>query len=346
MVYIPNYLLPQLPVKDVEKIHDRWISFPDGQALQKAILEKIKAGAGEDFLQVDFEAGRLGFIEHQWDLKGFPISGVEIDFPKNDNFEAINFSYANFSNSIFRKAYFRCNFSFIYVMNCEFTSCTFHLSSFYGASLKNVIFKGCDFIGKTAFTHTSCSNVKFNDCYFEENIFIDCKFDENTEIALPIRKISASKDNSTFEEKQFAEIYKGIKEAYLSGGVTSKSRDYFFRQRQAISKFNKQSVHNIHRLTDFLFVELLTGYGIRPFCPLIAMFIWFLIVLLIFSSKVGMSDGIILTSGALFTFGANAELLKNMGFIYIMLYVITSFLGISLTALFITIMANVWLNDR
>ncbi len=48
-----------------------------------------------------------------------------------------------------------------------------------------------------------------------------------------------------------------------------------------------------------------------------------------------------LSAGAFFTFGAKMSLLDTLGLPYKVLYVLTSFAGVSLLALLITVWANV-----
>jgi len=76
------------------------------------------------------------------------------------------------------------------------------------------------------------------------------------------------------------------------------------------------------------------------------MLFYFLFVLCLFASKVRFSDGLLLTTGALFTFGAKSDLLNSMSFFFHFLYILSSFVGISLTALFITVLVNVFLGQR
>ena len=50
--------------------------------------------------------------------------------------------------------------------------------------------------------------------------------------------------------------------------------------------------------------------------------------------------------GALLTFGAKASLLDQLGWFARICYVINAFFGIALLALFITVIANVYMRDR
>lgn len=342
-MFTPVHLLPQYNISKREKYTDRWDD-TSGQALRDKILTMIRAGAGEDFLQWDFEQGQMGFLEDMWDLKGLNIFQEDITFPHGDNFEAINFSYADFYHSKFKNALFNCNFSFSKIYNCEFTNCVFSFNSFYGATLEKVKFTNCDFFECNTFTNCDYIQVGFENCFIPENLFIDCRFDENTKISNPIQKpLQMTKSGLLFDNKQLSGIFKGIKEAYASGNVVNKSRDYFFKQMQSVTRYNSSGV--LDKLSGY-FLEYIAGYGVKPFRVLSTMLGIFLFSLYLFSQKIGLSDGLILTSGALFTFGANADLLKALDVFYKVLYVATSFFGISLTALFITVLANVWLREK
>ena len=107
-----------------ERYRRRWEQ-PAGRALRDHVIELIRAGAGEDFLQADFEDGRLAPLENMHDLKGFKIFEEHFDFPGGDTFEAIDFSYADFYHSSFNNAVFNSHVAFARVYNCEFKRCIF-----------------------------------------------------------------------------------------------------------------------------------------------------------------------------------------------------------------------------
>ena len=50
--------------------------------------------------------------------------------------------------------------------------------------------------------------------------------------------------------------------------------------------------------------------------------------------------------GALFTFGAKADMLNTMGTFFHVVYIVSSFVGISLTALFVTMLVNVFVRYK
>ncbi|UCC80794.1 MAG: hypothetical protein JSW64_05395, partial [Candidatus Zixiibacteriota bacterium] len=131
-MFRPIHILPLFSIEDRSKYQERWNS-KTGREIYEYILEKIRKGGGEDFLQNDFWDGKLKIMENQWDLRGFNIFKEEIEFPADENFEGINFSYCQFYHSTFAKAVFESTFSFSRIYNCNFVECIFHYSSFYGA---------------------------------------------------------------------------------------------------------------------------------------------------------------------------------------------------------------------
>jgi Pentapeptide repeats (8 copies) len=110
-------LLPRYDPAARNKVQSRW-EHDDGRSLCERVIEKIRKGAGEDFLQWDFEQGRLGFLEDYWDLAGIQLSNEDITFPTGDNFENIDFSYAKFWHCVFVNATFpQTHFSFAKLYN-------------------------------------------------------------------------------------------------------------------------------------------------------------------------------------------------------------------------------------
>jgi hypothetical protein len=76
-------LLPRFDLNDRRKVRSRWQS-EEGTPLQEKIIDLIRKGAGEDFLQGHFEHGALGFVEDQWDLAGIQLFNEDIVFPTGD----------------------------------------------------------------------------------------------------------------------------------------------------------------------------------------------------------------------------------------------------------------------
>src|SRR5712692_593911 len=102
-MFTPSDRLPLFDPEERGKYRRRWQG-EEGRALREKILGMIRTGAGEDFLQWEFEQGRLGFLEDMWDLKGLDIFQESIAFPDGDTFEAIDFSYGHLYHSTFENA--------------------------------------------------------------------------------------------------------------------------------------------------------------------------------------------------------------------------------------------------
>ena len=146
-----------------------------------------------------------------------------------------------------------------------------------------------------------------------------------------------------FAMKQHADIFKGIKEAYEAGGASGQRRLYLFRQMQSVTRYNTGSLQG--RLSGYV-KEYVAGYGVRPTRVLMAMIGTLLASTLMFSGRFNFSDALVLAAGALFTFGAKSDSLAILGPGYQILYIATAFLGVSLTALFVTVLANVWFREQ
>jgi hypothetical protein len=80
---------------------------------------------------------------------------------------------------------------------------------------------------------------------------------------------------------------------------------------------------------------------------LIALCLMVGVVTCLFALQLGSwTDGFLLSSGAFFTFGAKAELLAKMGAFENFVYIFSAFCGVSLVALFVTVLASVLLKDN
>jgi len=337
-MFTPFHLLQQ-NAKDSNKYRRRWQT-EDGRVLHDKVMELIRRGAGEDFLEADYQSGKLPILENEWDLKGFHIFQEDIDFSHNDNFEGIDFSYSEFWHSKFKNALFHCNMSFSKFYNCTFENCVFSFNHCYASLFEKVTFINCDFIEYDTFINCSFIETTFNNAFFPCNVFHDCSFDANTAIiSFPEKSAINLERPLHLKNENKAEIFREISEAYSSGFVYGLARNYKYLHLKCLTRYNTNTFKD--KIAGYAF-ELISGYGIRPSRVLMSMIIYFIITLCVFSVKIGLSDAMLLTSGALFTFGAKAELLNSMGIFYHALYIMSSFVGISLTAVFITSLMNVF----
>src|SRR5712692_2207974 len=110
-MFTPIHLLPRFDTGKLDSYQGRW-ERDEGPDLNQKIVGMIRDGAGEDFLQGEFENDNLGFLESMWDLKGINIHGENFTFEGEGSgwFEAIDFSYAQFYHSKFQRAAFNCTF--------------------------------------------------------------------------------------------------------------------------------------------------------------------------------------------------------------------------------------------
>lgn len=329
--------------KEWQKYEGRWQS-PEGHSIQETILAMIRHGAGEDFLQWDFEQGKFPFLEDYADLKGITIFQETIEFPVADNFEAIDFSYASFYHSKFTNAGFVSSyFGFSKIYNCEFVNCHLSFTNFYGTTFEKVKFINCTFGEHNKFTNCDFINTSFENCFTPYCLFFDCRFNETTSIGEFRRHPERGPKDLELADKDLAEVYRGIKDGYTAGDTANKADIYFIKMKQALTRHNSHTKGQ--KILRFA-LEWTTGYGIKPLRVLATMLLTITIFAIPFSAKIGFKDGTLLSVGAFFTFGAFTEYLRTFGPILIVLYIVQAFMGISLTALLVTVLANKWFRDR
>ncbi len=95
-----------------------------------------------------------------------------------------------------------------------------------------------------------------------------------------------------------------------------------------------------------LFLEYIAGYGIKPLRIIGAMFFIFFIFSIAFSLKLGIVEGLFVSGSAFCTLGADLTQYQDFGNLYKIIYIVESFLGISFTTLFITILARYWFMEE
>jgi hypothetical protein len=209
-----------------DAVQKRWET-PEGRDHVERIIALVRNGGGEDFLQWEFENGSFPLLEDQWDLAGFQMFNEEIHFPDGDNFEAINFSYGRIWHSKFVNACFpSTRFSFARFYNVEFQGCLFALASFYNATFEKCRFLDCDFAEGNGFTNCDMVSTVFSGCFFENNKFEDCRFDENTSVSRIQTK--PRRFNEILDLKNVSGLHRGIKDAFVAGGVISLARKHRF----------------------------------------------------------------------------------------------------------------------
>lgn len=336
-MFIPLHQLPEEDGAKIADLHFRWKS-PDGRQTHERVLAEMRDGANEHFLQQQFEDGSLPILTDNTDLRGIEIANQSITFPTHDNFKGTDFSYSLWEKSTFVNGLFMCNFSWAKLNECEFRDCTFICPGFAFARIQKVRFVNCDFIIGVRFSNCDFESTVFQNCHFAEPVFTDCRFDSATVVDAP--RLNAMKSGPICTDpKDLTRLYAGIRSAYSSGQVFSRAREYAFRERHAATRHNIVSRRDVvsERIWEFL-----TGYGIRPTRVLRAMLIVFLGAGLTNATVLGIGQGMRLAAGAFFTFGVATDLLPGLPIVLQVLYVATAFLGISLTALLVTVLTNVY----
>ena len=340
-MFTPIYLLPQRDVNDQRVYRRRWQT-REGQRLYEKLLSIIREGIAEDLLIQECDRNSQ-FLDSPWDLKGLYLQGERIEFADEANFKRTNFSYARFYKSVFKSASFdNVAIEFATIHDCEFVNCCFDFTSFYGVDLQKTRFINCDFLEYDNITNCDLIGVEFVNCFIPKALFFNCRFDELTRVS-DLRAEPNTEWKETLDNKETAEIYKGIKEAYRAGQVVTIADHYFLKERQAVTRYNRS------RTTEKLFgyfLEFTAGYGIRPSRVLLTMIIALIVVTSPFMLKFGISDGFLIGAGAFFTFGANTDKLQTAGPFFKIWYVTGAFLGLCSIAFFVTVLANKWLNER
>jgi hypothetical protein len=67
---------------------------------------------------------------------------------------------------------------------------------------------------------------------------------------------------------------------------------------------------------------------------------------LVFVHEYGIKLGMLVSAGAFCTFGSSSNVIANAPYWVEMVYIMESFTGISLMALFMTVLVNLWFRER
>ena len=341
-MFYPIHLLPNYqPIRN-NSFSDRW-NYEEGLEYHKEIVTSIKAGYIREYSEDEYmDKGYYNKFQSCYDYRSIVLNDIKVDFKPGDNFKNIDFSYAEFNSCELKNATFFGNiFNFTNFTNCTFKNCTFVLNKTKGALFNNVIFVNCDFDDRNDMLNSECKHVKFQKCYFYRNIFMDCKFDPDTELD-DIAKSPNNGGSSSLINSEIWAVYRGVKEAYAAGQSIDKVRNYYVKERKAFTKFN--TAKKIDKCINYFF-EVVTGYGVRPLRTLSAIFVFYMTYSLIYLAKFCLSKVFFISAGAFFTFGGDADSIKDLSALWKFIYISESFVGISMIALFITVLANVWLKD-
>lgn len=341
-MYTPLHLLPQTSPSERERSCERWDT-ERGQQIHSEVVEMIRKGAGEDFLQWKFEEeGWSDFLDSMWDLKGIQLTSESIDFPRADNFESIDFSFSSIYHCEFKNATFLGSyFGFARLYNCTFISCTFVNTSFFASTFEKSAFIGCDFVDSNRFLNSEFVDCRVKDWFTRKPLFEDCRFDNTTTVD-DLRSVAKWSDHR-LEDRDRADVYRGLEEAYVAGSVDRNARRYYFKKRQCITRYNERWPT---KLNGYL-LELNSGYGVYPARVFGSMLAVFMLGSVLFWLVGGLSpyDSALLSAGAFFTFGARADQLTLLPSFFLAIYVAESFAGIGLMALLVTVLARLWFSQ-
>lgn len=143
--------------------------------------------------------------------------------------------------------------------------------------------------------------------------------------------------------ESLGDFYSGVSLAYAAGGASVLAESYYYQSRYAVTRYN--TVGKERKIQQYL-EEILTGYGTMPFRVLCIIVALYFLSVIVFVTKIKFDDSLILAAGALLTFGGFTDQLSHLGIAYRIFYILISFCGVSLTALFMTTLAAKWLNKR
>jgi hypothetical protein len=335
------YNHPLFNEEECKKFRERWKEDDSGRdSYEYNLVRKLIAeeGAGKHFLNYDYHNGNLPCTEYEGDLRGFHWWKIERDFKDTgDTFRGIDFTYSKFWHSEVENAVFASgNLDFTKHYKMTFKNCIFAFSNFLGATFENCKFINCDFAEPCNFESAKFVNTEFDSCFFGEvTPFSHCSFDELTLIKNTQMKSNVFK-NVEMKKDALSGLYKSLSEGYENGGAFEKSEDFFWKAKKSYTRYNTKGLSRIFLIIN----ELLTGYGTKPLRPFIVMILCYLSAVAVFTKYIALKDSIVFSAGAFFTFGAESHHIQNFGILGRAFYVFLSFVGISMTALFITTLAN------
>lgn len=342
-MYTSVYLLNQNNHDKCTKYQSRWRT-EEGIRLKQHIIHRIKTENKQALLPGNLPQNKLSLLENEYDLKGLSLVNEKVTARSSDILNGADLSYLYVTNTHFKNINFaNTNISFANLYNVTFTNCLFSYATFYANLLEDVSFFGCDFMERNDIRNCRFTNVSFQHCFIETNLFHSCRFDERTSIKGLRSTSQLSLKTVVFNPKELAELYKSLKNSYLTGKVINKSRDCYYLERQAITRY---IIDNKYEKLGNFFLELIAGYGTKPLRVLVWMVMLFLIFSGIFINKIGYPDGLLLSTGAYFTNGVESQQLRDLDIVYKSFFILESFFGIVFTTLFVTVMANLWLRER
>lgn len=338
------HILMQANKADRKKYKDRWAT-AEGSEAQDKIIEILRKGMSEILLEPDFQKGISELLEGPGDLRGISFNDVEINFPQNGTIEGINFSHALLRNCKFTNVSFiNVVFDFTDFYGCEFNNCEFKYTAFYASTIEKCVFVKNDFVINNSIVNSRLNDTQFEGLFIPANIFFDCIFNETVSVTVPTdRAFKETNSEILLDKTALGEIYKALKEGYTAGDVIKKSREYFFKEKQSIARYNFKNP--LGKAIEFL-IEIIAGYGVRPGRVFMTTITIFACYSAVFVHHFGWRQGMLISAGAFCTFGASSSCISNAPSWLETVYILESFSGISLMALFMTVLVNLWFRER
>lgn len=346
-MYIQPYKHPFYNSEERNRLKNRWIDSKTNQESNSYLkaIELINEGAGVDFLGSAFRNKELPILENDKDLRGIKLWGIEQHFKESkDCFNGIYFSYGEwvhcrFTNCIF----YNCNMDFLTIFDCVFDRCTFAMTHFVGAKFENCTFMDCDFAEPCYWENGTFLNTSFKKCFLGQTTpFSECFFDDRTKITEMLFYSRHYGEKVSVPSEAMSGYFNSFMMAYEASGAEVLANEYYWQARKAYTRNNLSGWGKYFSMIN----ELFTGYGRKPLRPLLTMIIIYFIGVSFFCLKMSFADSLLLTAGSLFTFGAGANYLENLGVEWRVFYIFLAFLGVTINAFFITTLASTWFSVK
>ncbi len=346
-MYVQPFKHPFFKVKSREEVRARWTD-PDtnrDSSSYDVVIAGIEEGAGKHFLNGPFYRGELPILKDDLDLRGLKLWKIDHDFSSGgDNFKGISFNHGEWWHCNFRNCvFFGCSLDFLEAYNCTFEKCAFVFTHFVGAKFEKCSFVDCDFGEPCSWENGNFLNTTFEGCFLgRTSPFNECRFDDRTTVSNMLPHSPHYGEKVSTPNEALSGYYSSFQSAYESSGAEELANSYYWKARKAYTRHNLKGFRRFVALVN----EVLTGYGRRPLRPLLMIGLAFASGVFAFSFPLKFEDSLLLTAGALFTFGASTGLLEKLGVGWRLLYIFLSFVGVTGTAMFITSLATLWFHSK
>lgn len=323
--------LTEFDYSENEKVTNRWKH--EGRNRQRLVEELISDGAGEDFLEYDYQYGILkDFLKDEWDLRGIRLNSINLDYPGGENFQFINFSYSNFHNCVFKGCIFDATFFFVGFENCKFIDCIFANSYFKGCYFENCKFNKIDFFSAGKIDNCNFTDTDFLNFFCPQNLLVDCKITSSSSFSKPLSQANNRNWNYTFKNKCLSDFYNQLNSGFKESGASQKASDYRYKSAKSYTRYNTDSFFK--KWKRILIDELIIGYGERPSRTLITS----IVIILIFASiyllqgygenNTNFLNSLYISFSAFVVFGIDSA--KSSSKLIRFLFIIEAFLGTTL----------------